>query len=88
MNFEEYNEKDREYMDDLQGLWQGQARQLGLEQSKLLDHYENDIHDNWEKFMEKKNGIDKLKEKQKNSLSKIACFEALGNFFGEGRQIG
>ena len=88
MNFEEYNEQDRGYMDDLQGLWQGQARQLGLEHSKLLDHYENDINDNWEKFMEKKNGIDKLKEKQKNSLSKIACFEALGSFFGEGRQIG
>lgn len=38
--------------------------------------------------MEKKNGIDKLKSNQKNSLSKIACYEALGNFFGEGREIG
>jgi hypothetical protein len=65
---------ERSYIDDLHSLWDGQARQYGLEKSKLLDHYENEIHENWEKFMEKKNGIDKLKANQKSSLSKIACF--------------
>jgi hypothetical protein len=30
---------DRSYIDDLYSLWDGQARQLGLEKAKLLDHY-------------------------------------------------
>jgi hypothetical protein len=74
VHFEEYNELDRSYMDDLQNMWEGQARELGLEKAKLLDNYENEIQDNWQKFIEKKNGIDKLKASQKSSLSKIACF--------------
>lgn len=74
LHFEEYNEMDASYMDDLQALWKNQARQLGLDKQKLLDHYENDIQEQWQRFTEKKNGIDKLKASQKSSLSKIACF--------------
>jgi hypothetical protein len=54
----------------------------------LLDHYENEIQEQWHRFTEKKNGIDKLWASQKSSLSKIACFEALSSFFGEGRDFG
>jgi hypothetical protein len=88
LHFEEYNEQDHSYMEDLQALWRGQARQLGLDKPKLLDHYENEIQEHWQHFVDKKNGIDKLKASQKASLSKIACYEALGNFFGEGRDLG
>jgi len=62
------------YMDDLQQLWKSQARQHGLEPSKLLDHFENEISDQYLKFTDKKNNIDKLKGNQKNILSKIACY--------------
>lgn len=74
-------------MDDLQALWTSQAKQLGLDKPKLLDHYENEIQEHWQRFTDKKNGIDKLRNNQKNSLSKIACFEALASFFGEGRDL-
>lgn len=65
---------DASYMEDLQSLWNNQAGELGLDKQKLLDHYENDIQEQWQRFTEKKNGIDKLKATQKSSLSKIACF--------------
>lgn len=88
LHFEEYNEQDGSYMEDLDALWKAQARQYGLDKQKLLDHYENEIQEQWQRFTEKKNGIDKLRASQKSSLSKIACFEALSSFFGEGRDFG
>jgi len=39
MHFEEYNEMDSNYVDDLQQIWSGQAKKMGLERTKLLDHY-------------------------------------------------
>jgi hypothetical protein len=75
-------------MDDLQQLWKAQAKQHGLERSKLLDHFENEVSEQWNKFTERKHNIDKLKSNQKGTLSKIACFEAMSRFFGEGREVG
>lgn len=76
------------YMEDLQQLWKNQSRQYGLDPSKLLDHFENEISDQYMKFTDKKNNMDKLKANQKNILSKIACYEALNSFFGEARGMG
>ena len=88
MHFEEYNEMDDGYMDDLQHIWVGQAKKMGLERTKLLDHYENEVMDNWTRFQDKKNNLDKIKSNLKEALSKIACYEALGAFFGQGRMLG
>lgn len=41
MQFEEYNELDDHYVNDLQRNWKALAKQLGIENSKLLDHYDN-----------------------------------------------
>lgn len=41
MSFEEYNELEGSYISDLQILWKGQATKLGIEQGKLIDHYDN-----------------------------------------------
>lgn len=38
--------------------------------------------------MEKKNGLDRLKNNQKAALSKIACYESMTSFFGEGMMLG
>jgi hypothetical protein len=84
IQFEEYNELDDQYVDTLQRNWKALAKQLGIENSKLLDHYDNEIAEQWERYIERKNGLDRLKANKQAALSKIACFEALTTFFGEG----
>jgi hypothetical protein len=65
-------------MDDLQNLWRAQSNKLGVERAKLLDHFENDIDEQWKRYSDKKESIERLKSNQKAALSKIACYEALG----------
>lgn len=84
MHLEEYNELDDQYVNDLQMSWKALSKQLGIEHSKLLDHYDNEITDQWQRYIEKKNGLDRLKANKQTALSKIACFEALTSFFGSG----
>ena len=88
MHFEEYNEMEDHYMGDLQNIWVNQAKKMGLERTKLLDHYEGEVLDNWGRFQEKKNNLDKIHANMKDALGKIACYEALGEFFGQGRMLG
>lgn len=85
---EEYNEADPSYMDDLHSLWDNQAHHHGVDKAKLLDSYETEVLEHWERFTEKRAGIEKLKSGIKASLSKVACSEALEKFFGEERAIG
>lgn len=87
MQFEEYNELDHSYVNDLQNSWRALSKQLGTENSKLLDHFDNEISEQWERYIERKNGLDRLRSNKQSALSKIACFEALSSFFGEGRMM-
>ena len=79
---------DPTYMADLQNSWESLATKKGIEKSKIIDHYDHEISDQWERYIEKKNGLDRLKANQKNALSKIACYEAMSNFFGERMMLG
>lgn len=53
-----------------------------------MDHYDAEIVDQWDRYMEKKNNLERLKTNQKLSLSKIACYEAMRSFFGESMMLG
>ena len=79
---------DPTYMADLQNSWESLAAKKGIEKSKIIDHYDHEISEQWERYIEKKNGLDRLKANQKNALSKIACYEAMSNFFGERMMLG
>jgi hypothetical protein len=54
----------------------------------LLDHYDHEIVEQFERYIDKKNGLDRLKANQKGALSKIACYEAMSSFFGERMMLG
>ena len=75
-------------MNDLINSWQSLAVKKGTDKSKLIDHYDHEISQQYERYQEKKNGIDRLKANQKTTLSKIACYEAMSNFFGESMMAG
>ena len=79
---------DPTYMTDLQHTWQTLAQKKGIEKSKMIDHYDQEISDQWERYVQKKNGLERLKTNQKNALSKIACYEAMSNFFGQRMMLG
>lgn len=52
-------------MDDLLNMWRRQADILGIENSKLLDLFEGELSESWEKYIDKRNGLDRLKSNQK-----------------------
>lgn len=74
MHLQEYNELDDNYVNNLQNNWGALAKRLGTENSKLLDHFDNEISEQWERYIERKNGLDRLKANRQSALSKIACF--------------
>lgn len=79
---------DPSYINDLQNSWDTLANQKGIEKSKIIDHYDHEIVEQWERYVEKKNGLERLKSNQMNALSKIACYECMGTFFGQKVMMG
>ena len=58
-------------------MWKEEAKELGVEEQKLIDLYEQNVLEEYTQFNDITARLEKLNINKKTILEKIACFETV-----------
>lgn len=83
VEFEEYDDTESLFVEKMYEIWQQESKNLGLDESKLIDAYEEKLIEEYNRYNDLNSRIDKMNQSKKNILEKIACIETIRQFFGE-----
>lgn len=70
-------------MEKLHAIWKEESKDLAIDEAKLIDVYEEQVCNEYNRFCDLTSRIDKITQSNISVMERIACLETISSFFGE-----